>query len=76
LRLSYASHHSSLTSQCRSECGTSGRLSARDKLEPQSNLGAVGEEVVLSKIFRNSEMSLDVLWEMSLLGNESLYYAE
>nr|prf T cell receptor beta B/C61 [Mus musculus] len=23
LRLSYASHHSSLTSQCRSECGTS-----------------------------------------------------
>lgn len=76
LQLSYATHHSFLTSQCRSGCGTSDRLTARDKLEPQSKLCAVGEEVALSKVFRNSEISLDVVWKVSILGDESLYYIE
>lgn len=76
LQLSCATHHSFLTSQCRSGCGTSDRLTARDKLEPQSKLRAVGEEVALSKVFRNSEISLDVVWKVSILGNERLYYIE
>lgn len=76
MQLSCASHHSSLTSQGRSECGTSDRITAREKLEAQSKLGAVEEEVVLSKVFRNSEVSLDIVWEVSPLDNGSLYYVK